>query len=524
MSRSVEPRFKTARAVAALLLGAGFLVGSAALVVGLVWAGKELGSVVMEYGRGTALLLFGGLAVIALLVTAAVVAWSLFPRAARFKPPGPELRREVHPALFKEIDRVAARCGVSGPRHVYLAPDVNAFVADVGGVLGLGTTRVLGLGLPLLHCLSLAELRSVLAHEFGHFAGGDTKIGRWVFRARATVHDVVEGLEGASAVSAAGDLPALALFFGLIRWPFVRFGFFYLNFTLALSRAQELSADALAAQLEGVEVLTRSLHKVRAASVGFDSYMQHEVVPLLSQGYLPPIGPGLSRFLDSPTVARQLERVATTMDLEPEHALDSHPPLTVRVAHARGLGLKPPRANGTVEGAAHELLTHRPELEMLMVEKWVKGASLKRVRWEDAGGVLERVYRSRAGELAKGLEGHTPASLPRERGAVLGLLAQVYGKSYDALSDDRLLLLAAHTLADVIVALLLDAGFTAVSELGRPLRLVRGDEAYEPVRLLHEYLFDGDDGPWLSMWSSVGLAQAELGRVAGQHVLSESPP
>ena len=511
----MPPRFKTARAVAALVLALGFFVGAAGLVVGLVWAGAELGDLVVHYARGTALIFGGGL-VVALMSVAGVVAWALFPRVHRFKPPGPELRREMHPALFKEIDRVAARCGVPGPRHVYLAPDVNAFVADVGGVLGLGTTRVLGLGLPLLHCLSLAELRSVLAHEFGHFAGGDTRIGHWVFRARTAMHDVVEGLEAASSVSETSDLVALTLFFQLVRWPFVAFGVFYLRFTLALSRAQELSADALAAQLEGVEVLTRSLQKVRAASVGFEGYMQGEVVPLLREGYLPPIGPGLSRFLESPSVARQLERVSTAMDSEPEHELDSHPPLGVRVAHARGLGLSPPRANATVEGAAHELLTHRPELEMLMVERWIKAPSLKRVRWEDAGAVLERVYRGRAAELAPVLEGQTPASLPREPGAVLALLKKMFGKSFAGLSEHRLLLVAANSWADVIIALLLDAGFTVKSELGRPLRLERGDESYEPIRLLHEYLFDGAEGPWLAMWDSVGLSQAELGRVAAQ--------
>ena len=345
----MKPRFKTARAVAALVLGLGFFAGSAGLVVALIWAGAWLGELVMRYARGSALIFGGGL-VLALMSVAGVVAWALFPRTPRFKAPGPELKRELHPALFKEIDRVAARCGVKGPRHVYLAPDVNAFVADVGGVLGLGTTRVLGLGLPLLHCLSLAELRSVLAHEFGHFAGGDTRIGHWVYRARAAVRDVVEGLEAASDVSESSELVALTLFFALVRWPFVRFGNFYLEFTLALSRAQELAADALAAQLEGVEVLTRSLQKLRAAAVGFEGYMQGEVVPLLQEGYLPPIGPGLSRFLESPTVSRQLERVGTAMDEEPEHALDSHPPLGVRVAHARALGLDPPR---TSTGSGH---------------------------------------------------------------------------------------------------------------------------------------------------------------------------
>jgi len=169
-------------------------------------------------------------------------------------------------------------------------------------------------------------------------------------------------------------------------------------------------------------VLTRSLQKARAAGIAFDNYMQRDVVPLLEQGYLPPIGPGLSRFLESPTVARQLERVGTTMDEEPEHALDSHPPLTVRLAHAKSLGLKPARLTASVEGFAYELLTHRPELEMLMVEPWVKGAALKRVRWEDAGGVMERVYRDRAAQLAPGLVGQTPATLPRDRAPVLELL------------------------------------------------------------------------------------------------------
>lgn len=97
---------------------------------------------------------------------------------------------------------------------------------------------------------------------------------------------------------------------------------------------------------------------------------------------------------------------------------------------------------------------------------------------------------------------------------MLQLLQQAHGKSFTSLSEDRLLLLAAASWTDVVVALLLDSGFTVVSALGRPLQLVRGDEAFEPVRLLHEYLFDGEDTAWLAMWNSVGLAQAELGRVA----------
>lgn len=511
----MNPRFKTARAIAALVMGFGFFVGTIGLVVGLVYAGISVGQFVGKYARGTAMLFGGGL-VIGLFLVAAVVGWSLFPRRRAFKPPGPELKRELHPALFKEIDRVAARCGVTGPKHVYLAPDVNAFVADVGGIVGIGSTRVLALGLPLLHCLTLAELRSVLAHEFGHYAGGDTRIGGLVYRVRIAVQEIVESLDGASNVSASSDFAAFALLFGAVRYPFLRFGHFYVRFTFALSRAQELAADALAAQLEGVEVLTRSLKKIRGASVAFDKFMQGEVIPLLQQGYLPPIGPGLSRFLDTPAVVQQLERHFARLEEDTEEAFDSHPPLSVRVTHAKGLGLRPPRQNSTVEGLAFELLTHRPELEMMMVDRWVKGAPLKRVTWEDAGPIFERAYRHQAAIVAPSLEGQTPATLPRERNAVLALL----GNLPQPMDDEELRYVASVTWLPVIITLLLDAGFSVQSELGKPLTLMRGDEVYEPVLLLHGYLFDGEEGPWMAMWNSVGLAQAELGLV-GQTTVTE---
>ena len=42
-------------------------------------------------------------------------------------------------------------------------------------------------GLPLLHLVSERGLRAVIAHEFGHYAGGDTKLGPWIHRTRAAI-------------------------------------------------------------------------------------------------------------------------------------------------------------------------------------------------------------------------------------------------------------------------------------------------------------------------------------------------
>lgn len=51
--------------------------------------------------------------------------------------------------------------------------------------MGVGSKRVMGLGLPLLNALTVSELRAVLAHEFGHFVGGDTSLGKWIHKTRS---------------------------------------------------------------------------------------------------------------------------------------------------------------------------------------------------------------------------------------------------------------------------------------------------------------------------------------------------
>ena len=86
------------------------------------------------------------------------------------------------------------------PTEVYLVADVNAFVTTRGGFMGFGSRRVMGLGLPLLQTLGVRELRAVLAHEFGHYHGGDTKLGPWIYKTRAAIGRTLQGLAGYSAM------------------------------------------------------------------------------------------------------------------------------------------------------------------------------------------------------------------------------------------------------------------------------------------------------------------------------------
>ena len=63
------------------------------------------------------------------------------------------------------------------PERIYLAPDVNAAVFQRGGLLGFDGKRVLLVGLPLIDALTVRQLRAVIAHQFGHFYGGDSEVG-----------------------------------------------------------------------------------------------------------------------------------------------------------------------------------------------------------------------------------------------------------------------------------------------------------------------------------------------------------
>ena len=115
------------------------------------------------------------------------------PRIDKFEAPGPRLTPANAPQLFTIIEEVARATSQPRPEDVYLLGDVNAFVTQRGGFMGFGSRRVMGVGLPLLKGLSPAELRSVIAHEFGHFVSGDVALGPWIYKTRAAICRALEG-------------------------------------------------------------------------------------------------------------------------------------------------------------------------------------------------------------------------------------------------------------------------------------------------------------------------------------------
>ena len=345
-------------------------------------------------------------------IGAVVILWSILPRIDRFTAPGPRLTREKFPNLFKELESVASQTGQAMPRDVYLVPDVNAFVAERGGMMGIGSRRIMGIGFPLFHLMSVDELRAVIAHEFGHFYGGDTALGPWVYKTRAAIIRTVMNLGQTN------------------RWvmiPFEAYANMFLRVTNGVSREQEYSADQLAARTVGTQATISGLQKVHKYGQAFAAYFNQEYLPVVEAGYKPSLLTGFELFLKAPRIVEAVnhfyEQQLTEGKSDP---YDTHPSLKERIAALQAL----PTGVMRNDRSAAVLLPPNENLEYQiltqMIQKKEKAAELKELAWED---VPETTYLPQWEQVAQTYKpvlcDITPLSLFDEARNPVGLFAKV---------------------------------------------------------------------------------------------------
>src|SRR5262249_41537284 len=135
----------TTRALTAVLLMVGFYLFALGIAAGLVWIAYADWAYRNSIDRLE----------IACLIAAGIVLWSLLPRIDRFEAPGPRVNSESEPELFAEISSIAKSTEQQMPDEVYLCPEVNAWVAQRGGIAGLGSRRVMALGVPLMSVMTV---------------------------------------------------------------------------------------------------------------------------------------------------------------------------------------------------------------------------------------------------------------------------------------------------------------------------------------------------------------------------------
>lgn len=511
----VTARSLALRAVLALALMAVFYVFALSIAAALGYGGAKLLMFVPNL-RGKAILVGAAVALVC-IVAAAVIAWSIVPRVDRFTAPGPELTRADAPELFAEIRKVAQATGQAEPSHVYLVPEVNAFVAERGGVMGIGSRRVMGIGLPLLELLTVSELRAVLVHEFGHFHGGDTKLGPWIYKTRgAMVRTILNLQRAADGTRSVTDGSVLAWLLDVCQLPFKGFTRLYMRITQAISRQQERSADALACQLVGSGALAGGLKKIHGGALAFDVFFRSEVSPALEAGYLPPIADGFSCFRGSGKLHEAVQRaVAEELSSEEADPYDSHPPLRERVAAAEALAAAV-RDEDTREAIL--LVPDVAALEARLAPFLVEGAALSPIEWKDVPTrVIVPGWRSQQKRVADLLAGMTPAGLPRDLPVLRQLFATFLHAPLEAVEEapeDTVQSWACSYFGLALSLFLVDRGYAVESEPGEPVLLRHGDDTFAPFKLVSAWLAgEIEPADWYARLAALGLADLDFAQL-----------
>lgn len=395
-------------------------------------------------------------------LTIGVVVYSLWPRRLKFEDPGIALERRDQPRLWAVVDEIAKASGQAPPRRLFLVAEINAFVAERDSRLGFGGERILGIGLPLLQVLSVQQLRSVLAHEFGHYHGGDTRLGPFVHRTRAAIGRTVENFRNVDS---------------LLHLPFQGYGKLYLRATFAISRAQEFAADALSVQLVGVEPARTALRRVNEVGPLFEAYLRREYLPMLNRDCRPPLAEGFSLFLGSRSAEREQVELGEQAMQAKGDPYDTHPPLSERLAALEQVE----RAHrGRLDTtAAITLLDQLDALERDLLTFLTRSEEIRKLpalSWKESTVRYGEQWARFAKETGRKFPAATLRGLPglAARAGELGSLMDPKLKREERRSAGLwgLGVLLSHAL--------LRSGFELETAPGEPLELVRGTTRLDP--------------------------------------------
>ena len=454
--------FLISRALIAIALMIGFYLLAISIAGGLAWVPYAM----IKYGHRVYIKI-----AIVCVVGALAIIWAIIPRFDKFIPPGPKLEPHEHPKFFELLRAIAGRTGQEMPAEVYLVPDVNAWVMQRGGIMGFGSRRVMGVGLPLLQVFTIPEFSAVLAHEFGHYHGGDTKLGPWIYKTRGMIGRTVMGL---------GD--------SILNYPFIWYGNMFLRITHAVSRQQEYLADELAARAVSPQALISGLKKVHGAAMGFHGYVQGEFAPVFTSKLRTPFVEGFRQYLGSPKVTEGINKsIEKELAEGKSKPYDTHPALKDRIAALQSLPSSSTQENDTL---AITLLANpeRYEADLLKSLTGVEHLNdYQTIGWHEVGAqVYVPIWKKNLAEFAWLLQGKTVEDI-----YLSCVDFENFGKNFASTNDpmekkEEKLFMTTNVLGTAFALALHENGWAVESELGKAIRLTNNGLAIEPFVLLAE--------------------------------------
>ncbi|SEM36024.1 Zn-dependent protease with chaperone function [Chryseobacterium taichungense] len=192
-----------------------------------------------------------------------------------------EVNRKNQPELFAIIDEIVAETKVKMPGKVFFSPEVNASVSynSLFWSMFLPVKKNLTIGIGLVNSCTVGELKSVLAHEFGHFSQRSMKIGGYVNQAEKIIFDTVYNNNDYEQTIKHGSGHWAFQLTGMISVGFINafkyilkfFSDFIFKNNASLRREMEFHADAVATYVTNPEEQISSLLRLELSSTAFES-------------------------------------------------------------------------------------------------------------------------------------------------------------------------------------------------------------------------------------------------------------
>jgi Zn-dependent protease with chaperone function len=401
-----------------------------------------------------------------------LIAWAIIPRSDPFRVVGVRLSRNDQPRIFALLDGVALATRQRSLSDVYIVPDINAWVTQCGGVLGIGSRRVIGIGLPLLGVLNVSQLRAILVHEFGHYYGGDTALGPLVYATRSVIARTLQALEGENS---------------FLNVPFELYGDLFLHLTRAVSRQQEWSADELACRVVGSGAFAEGLRLINSTALVEKEYWQTQIDPIVSNGYLPPLAEGFRRFVTAPPIAEALaKRAALVLEKEEESPVDSHPVTRDRLARA---GAMWPRDTKGCALPAILLIDGVSDVEARLLVSTLgpkRANALRPIDWQEVGA---KVYVAEWDGLRKK---HAAVLAGMKADFLANLRANVLAVADDLgiylNYEERAKRQVAEILGECLACALVRNGWTVQVLPGPQIICQHGTSIVEPIDIIHRLI------------------------------------
>jgi len=367
-----------------------------------------------------------------------------------------------------------------------------------GGLLGIGSRRVMSLGLPLLKILSVSEAKAVIAHEFGHFHGGDTSLGPWIYRTRQALMRTVQTLGERGSV---------------LQSPFRWYGKTFMKITQGISRGQEYTADRLAVQVAGVEAMKSALTALHSKGGAFDVYWRNEFVPALRSGFHPPMLEGYGDFIAQPSIRASLQQsLAEELERGETDTFDSHPSLRDRLA---ALGKQ--KSGVPIDDAPAESLLNAPrQIERLLIQILVgdePASGLQPLRWQEAAEKIWLPVWSKTRDELHDLPEVPLAELPSLLHDRASLAKRLTGEEQPAVWDEERDALLGWLLSAATVMALVREGWQISSLPGEEVTALVGEHRFKPFEMVRK-LVTGElsQEDWQGICDEAGVGAVYLAK------------